>query len=165
MENLLVQRREDGSVNVQVIDFGASAIGHQRRQPVISAPWNSPESEREPELSSSAMMLSDLYSFGLVCAQILFPRKQLSHAGLLFMPRGETTDAWTQTLDNVRVYKQNDSLSSKFTALLEQSDLPAAQKRLLKQLVSQLVRRDPNSRSINWHETRDLFIQGGCSHG
>ncbi|KAI9697382.1 MAG: hypothetical protein M1836_004660 [Candelina mexicana] len=161
-ENMLIQRGEDGSIKLKIIDFGASAIGHQKLQPVISAPWNAPESATEQELPASAIILSDLYSLGLICAQILLSREILADANLLLMPQGQTTNAWAKTLEHIKALKQNDLLASKLMILIDISKLPTVQQQLLRSLIPQVICHDPSHRRLNWKELRKLFAEGNC---
>ena len=149
-------------IKPKIIDFGASAVGRQMRQPVVSIPWNAPESATVQELPASAMILSDLYSLGLICATILLPREILADAKLLLMPRGQTTEAWAATLENLEALKLNDSLASKLMSLVDMSELPTVQHRLLRSLIAQVVCHDSSRRCLNWKELRKLFAEGQC---
>lgn len=129
------------------------------RQPVVSTPWNAPESVTTQEVPASAMILSDLYSFGLLCAQILLPRRILADANLLFMPQEQTTTKWAKTLESVEILKRHDSLATTLMSLVDVSELPTVQQRLLRALIPQVVCNDPSRRSLNWKELREIFAK------
>lgn len=156
---MLIQRSKDGDIKLKIIDFGASAFGDQMRRPFVSTPWNAPESVTSREIPASAMILSDLYSFGLLCIQILLPRDILADANLFFMHRGQTTGEWEKTLDNVEILKQGDSLATKLMSLVEMSELPNVHLRLLHYLIPHVVCSHPDRRLLNWKELRDIFAE------
>lgn len=156
---MLIQRSEDGIIKSKIIDFGASAFGNQMRQPVFSTPWNAPESVTMQEVPASAMILSDLYSFGLLCAQILLPRGILADAKLLFMPQERMTAEWAETLENVEILQRSDSLATALMSLVDRSVLPTVQERLLRALIPQVVCNDPSRRSLNWKELKEIFAK------
>lgn len=152
-QNFLIEQFED-QLNCRLIDFGSSAIQGQKRLPTKSAPWNSPELDHAQELTTDSLILSDTYSFGLLCVHIILPVNDLAKANILFLRSPEQTDSqWAEYLSAMVGKKRKDSgdtLAVDILKAIDESRIPANQKLLIQEIVNKTIHPRPDCRYFPW---------------
>jgi serine/threonine protein kinase len=153
-ENVLIEESEQGEFNCRVIDFGSCAIRGQKRLPTKSPPWNAPELDDAQEFTSDNLILSDIYSFGLLCVHIILPLDELANANVFLIRRpGQTDDQWRHFLSIMAGKKRKDSgdtLASEILGVIEKSDIPTNQKLLLRMIVNETIKSQSDYRTFPW---------------
>jgi serine/threonine protein kinase len=157
-ENFLIEESERGEFNCRMIDFGSCAIRGQKRLPTKSPPWNAPELDDAQEFTSDNLILSDIYSFGLLCVHIILPLDELANANafLIRRPR-QTDDQWQHFLSAMVGKKSKDSgdtLALEILNVIEKSDIPTNQKLLLRKIVNETIKSRSDYRTFPWSEMR-----------
>jgi hypothetical protein len=146
----------ENEFNCLLIDFGSCSIQGQKRMPFKSTPWNAPELEHCQELTTDSLILSDIYSFGLLCIHILLPLQDLMKANALFLRQPEQTDAeWSQFLSATFLRKQKDtgdSLALDILKTAEESSIPPTHKFLIREIVNSTIQTQPDHRKLPWAE-------------
>ncbi|KAM0259856.1 hypothetical protein ACHAQJ_003100 [Trichoderma viride] len=148
-ENVLVFAEEaDNKVKIRVTDFGYSTIHAnnsaeaQIRLP-FSAPWNAPEtvSDRDRLFSVHDAKLTDIYSFGMLCAWVLFHdslRSMLIFSGM------KESGRLVQVVQG---------------AIHKVADLDPIQKKRLSDFFSSAIAFDPKQRPLDLQEAMKGFAQ------
>jgi hypothetical protein len=146
----------ENEFNCRLIDFGSSSIQGQKRLPTKSAPWNAPELGYAQELTTDALILSDTYSFGLLCVHIILPIQDLAKANALFLRRLEQTDRqWDEYLSAMVGKKRKgvgNTLASDILKAIEESHIPTTQKLLIQEIVNKTIHPRPDCRIFPWAE-------------
>lgn len=96
-------------------------------------------------------MLSDIYSFGLVCLHILIPLEDLADAKLLLIrPLAQTDEEWNEIQNNLQKMKREDTLASYVLSVLEGAHVPATQRSLLDRITKATLQTQPSHRRLLW---------------
>lgn len=134
------------------MDFGSCAIRGQERVPEGTRPWNAPELQinQRHHVTAEDIMLSDLYSIGLLIFHVLIPQADLVKADLFLL---EPTQTGMQTL---RASQKDDSLWQKVRLIAEIDNISPRNRQMLDMIASGTLRGDPNLRDLRWSQVLAL---------
>lgn len=82
-ENVLMLKREDGSLSAKVADFGYHAsFGNSSNLLELpnTSPWHAPERQERSNLAPAEVMTADIFSFGMVSLWFVFEKQLLKMA-------------------------------------------------------------------------------------
>ena len=133
------------------MDFGSCAISGQERVPEGTRPWNAPELQiNQRHVTAEDIMLSDLYSIGLLIFHVLIPQADLVKADLFLL---KPTQTGMQTL---RASQKDDSLWQKVRSIAEIDNISPRNRQMLDMIASGTLRGDPNLRDLRWSQALAL---------
>jgi serine/threonine protein kinase len=154
LENVLLNKENDVLVP-KLIDFGSSYIeGQETFEPVVSRPWNAPEITTGTIVSVADIAASDMYSFGLLCSQILIPAQNLSDTGLLFT-RQQPHSQWQDMLQYTDLLKRTGSLGEEL--IKNCSTLPQAHRNIVSGILETSILGNPKDRIFSNQLKHNFF--------
>lgn len=148
-ENVLIFASDtDNKVNTRVTDFGYSTLhaNHSSEAQIrlpFSVPWNAPETvaDRDRLYSVHDAKLTDIYSFGMLCAWVLFRDSLRSIMKLSDLKEG----------GRLIQYIQNE--------IHRVDGIDPIQKKSLSNFFSSAIAFDPNQRQLDLQEAMKGFAQ------
>jgi serine/threonine protein kinase len=148
-ENVLIFASEaDNKINTRVTDFGYSTLHAsnsseaQIRLP-FSVPWNAPETveDRDRLFSVHDAKLTDIYSFGMLCAWVLFQ------------------DSLRSTIKSSSMKESGRLIQSIQNWIHRVAGLDPLQKKSLSNFFSSAIAFDPKHRQLDLQDAMKGFAQ------
>lgn len=140
------------SLCAKVTDFGSSAIRDQLRMPEGTPPWSAPELQcgQRHNVFAEDIIVSDLYSFGLIAAHLLLSKADLVRTDIFLVEPTKTT---VQTLKEIQ---QRESLEQIFMFIANASDLEPLHLQVLEMILHGTLVSEPGLRKLDWKRLLEL---------
>lgn len=155
--NIIIFRGDDGSFTAKITDFGFSTRYLHDDDHIMlpeSWPWYAPECREYPGFSPQQALITDVFSFGMLCLWFIF-EKYLS--GVLQLPGAvqsertsyncETKHRSLEFLDDLKKRRYLTQFAGQL--VMAETSLDAETRRMLECFFNGCLECDPQSRDIN----------------